>query len=236
MEANAIHDLTAAYALDALDPEDAREYEAHLARCERCRDELASLSDAAGALAYATETPLPPPELRARILQQARRERPNVVPLRPRWLVPVAAAAAVAACAAIALGIWAASLSGKLDRRTKALDAQQRIAAVLSDPNGRRSAFANERGTLVVSPSGEAVLVMNRLAAARPGRTYEAWVATGGSPEPAGTFDGGGDVSVVLLARRVPQDAAVLLTVEQDGGADAPTSHPFLSVQNTAQS
>ena len=33
MEANALHDLTAAYALDALDPEDARAYEAHLARC-----------------------------------------------------------------------------------------------------------------------------------------------------------------------------------------------------------
>ena len=46
MEADTLHDLTAAYALDALDPEDAREYEAHLARCERCRGELASLSEA----------------------------------------------------------------------------------------------------------------------------------------------------------------------------------------------
>jgi anti-sigma-K factor RskA len=236
MEANALHDLTAAYALDALDPEDAREYETHLARCERCRDELASLSEAAGALAYATEAPPPPPELRARILQQARRERSNVVPLRPRWVVPVAAAAAVAAVAAVVLGIWAASLSSKLDGRTEALNDQQRITAVLSDPGSRRNAFADDRGTLVVSPSGDAVLVMNRLAPARPGRTYEAWIARGGSPEPAGTFDGGGDVSVVLLARRVPQDAAVLLTVERDGGADAPTSQPFLTVKNTAQS
>jgi len=84
MEANALHDLTAAYALDALDPEDARGYEAHLARCERCREELASLSETANALAYATEAPAPPPELRARILQEVRDERPNVAPLRPR--------------------------------------------------------------------------------------------------------------------------------------------------------
>ena len=84
MEANALHDLTAAYALDALDPEDVRSYEAHLARCERCRDELASLAEAVDALAYATDAPVPPPELRARILQRARDERPNVVPLRPR--------------------------------------------------------------------------------------------------------------------------------------------------------
>jgi anti-sigma-K factor RskA len=236
MEANALHDLTAAYALDALDSEDAREYEAHLARCERCRDELASLSEAAGALAYATEAPVPPPELRARILQQASRDRENVVPLRPRWLVPVAAAAAVAACVAVGLGLWAASLSNKLDRRTQALGDQQRVTAILSDPNARRNAFRGDRGTLVVAPSGDAVLVLNRLAAARPGKTYEAWIAAGGSPQPAGTFAGGGDVNVVLLPRRVPQDATVLLTVERDGGTESPTTHPFLTVQNSAQS
>ena len=101
MEADAIHDLTAAYALDPLDPEDARRYEAHLARCEHCQSELAELSESAGALAYAADAPPPSPELRTRILDQARAERPNVVPLRPRWLRPVIAATAVAACAAI---------------------------------------------------------------------------------------------------------------------------------------
>ena len=179
---------------------------------------------------------MPPPELRARILQQARGERSNVIPLRRRWVVSVAAVAAVAACAAIGLGIWAASLSGKLDRRTQALNAEQRIAAILSDPNARRNAFQDQRGTLIVSPTGDAVLVMNRLAAARPGRTYEAWVAAGGKPQPAGTFDGGGDVNVVLLPRRVPQNATVMLTVERDGGSKSPTGQPFLSVQNTSQS
>jgi anti-sigma factor RsiW len=234
MEANALHDLTAAYALDALDPEDAREYETHLARCERCRSELAALSEAAGELAYASESPVPPPELRARILQQAQAERTNVVPLRPRWFVPVAAAAAIAACAAIALGIWATSLSSRLDERTRALSAEQRINAVLSNPSSQRNSFANDGGTLVVSPGGDAVLVMNHLAAARPGRTYEAWIArSGGMPVPAGTFDAGGDISVVLLARPVPQKATVLLTLERDGGTDAPTSAPLMSVENT---
>jgi anti-sigma-K factor RskA len=229
MEANALHELTAAYALDALDADEANAYEAHLAHCERCRSELASLSQAAGALAYAAETPPPPAELRARILQQARRERSNVVPLRPKWALPVAGVAAVAACAAIALGIWASSLSDKLDK-------QERIAAILGDPDARRASFEDRRGTLVVSPNGDAVLVMNRLEAARPGRTYEAWVASAGSPEAAGTFDGGGKMSVVLLERPVPEGAAVLLTVEKDGGTDAPTTDPFLTVQNTAQS
>jgi len=233
MEANALHDLTAAYALDALEPEDAREYEAHLARCDRCRDELASLSEAAGALAYATEAPVPPPELRARILQQARRERPNVVPLRPRWVAPVAAAAAVAACAAIALGIWAASLSSKLDRRDSALAREQRVAAILAQPDARTIAFAH--GTLVVGPSGDAALVIDKLRPAAAGRTYEAWISAAGAPKPAGLF-GGGEVVTVPLERPVHRGASVLVTEERAGGVDAPTQSPFLSVKDSGQS
>jgi anti-sigma-K factor RskA len=231
MEANALHDLTAAYALDALDGEDAREYEVHLAHCERCRAELASLSEAASALAYATEAPAPPPELRARILQQASRERSNVVPLRARWTVPVAAVAAAAACAAIGLGIWAASLSGKLDRNEQALAQQQRVAQLLARPDSRTISFA--QGTLVVTRTGDAALVLRNIDRAGSGFTYEAWVADGGAPEPAGLFDGGEVVSVVL-ERPVRDGASVLVTKEKSGGVPAPTRAPFVTVRNTA--
>jgi anti-sigma-K factor RskA len=236
MEADTLHDLTAAYSLDALDPEDAREYEAHLARCERCREELASLSDAASALAYATEAPTPPPELRARILQQAARERSNVVPLRPNWARPVAAVAAVAACAALGLGIWAASLSSKLDSRTEALSEQERVAAILAEPASRRIPIEGGQGTLVVTPMGQGVLVLNRLRPADSGRTYEAWIARGRTPEPAGTFDGEKSVDLVLLKRPVTEGSAVMVTEERAGGVDAPTGHPFVTVQYPVQS
>lgn len=231
MEANALHDLTAAYALDALDPEDAREYEVHLARCERCRAELASLSEAAGALAYATEAPVPPAELRARILQQASRERSNVVPLTPRWAVPVAAVAAAAACAAIGLGIWAASLSGELDRRENALARQERVAQILARPDSRTISFP--QGTLVVTRTGEAALVLRNLDKAGSGLTYEAWIADQGAPEPAGLFDGG-EVVAVPLERPVRDGASVLVTKEKAGGVQAPTQTPFVTVRNTA--
>ena len=59
----------------------------------------------------------PPPALRGRILDAARAERPNVVPLRARRATPlraVAAVAAVAACVAIGLGIWNVSLHNQL--------------------------------------------------------------------------------------------------------------------------
>src|SRR5258708_4007463 len=113
MADDALHELTAAYALDALDPDEERAYEAHLAGCERCRKELSSFRDVAGSLALAVEPAAPRAALRGRILDAARAERPNVVPLRPRWAYPVAAVAAVAACAAIGLGVWAAQLSSR---------------------------------------------------------------------------------------------------------------------------
>src|SRR4029079_6175388 len=67
MEAG-IHELTAGYALDALDPDERRAYEAHLAGCERCQQELASFWESTEALAVAASGPAPSPALRERIL------------------------------------------------------------------------------------------------------------------------------------------------------------------------
>jgi anti-sigma-K factor RskA len=233
MEADALHDLTAAYALDALDAGDARRYEAHLARCERCQSELAELSESAGALAYAADAPAPSPDLRARILNQARDERPNVVPLRSRWLRPLSAAAAVAACVAIGLGLWALSLSGKLDRREAELASQRRVAQILAQPGSHKISFS--RGTLVVGSDGKGALLLNKLAEPGSGRTYEAWVADGGAPQPAGLFTGGTTVAVPL-DQPVGNGATVMVTEEKAGGTEAPSRAPFLIVRNAPQS
>jgi hypothetical protein len=233
MDAEALHDLTAAYALHALDPEEARAYEEHLALCERCRGELAELSEGAAALAYAADGPAPPAGLRDRILAQARADRPNVVPLRPRWAIPAAASAAVAVAAAVALAIWAVSLSDRLDRREADLRAQQLAAEIIGNPRSHRVDIQGGRGSLVVGPGGQGALVLARLQHASPGRTYEAWVAQGtGKPRRAGTFEGGGEVTTVALDRRVPDDATVMVTEERDGGVDAPSQMPFVVVRN----
>ena len=100
------HALVAAYALDALDSSEEREFEEHLAACEPCRDELASLRETAAALAYDAPGPPPPLALRERILEQARGERPNVTPLplaRRRWTAPAATAAL------LGVGLWLTS-------------------------------------------------------------------------------------------------------------------------------
>jgi anti-sigma-K factor RskA len=92
------HDLTAAYALDALDPDEAEAYERHLSQCEECREQLAELNETAAALAFSTVAPAPPARLRASILDAAAAERTKVT----RGL---AVAAAAAACIAVGLAV-----------------------------------------------------------------------------------------------------------------------------------
>jgi anti-sigma factor RsiW len=217
-----VHDLTAAYALHALDERERAEYEAHLAQCERCREELAQLTEAAAALAWAVEAPAPPPGLRERILGGG-----NVVPLRPRRR-PWAAVAAIAACVAVGLGIWAATLHHSLGQERVHASA----LAIAADPASRQVDLHGPQGMLAVSPRGDAVLVVSKLPPAPAGMTYEAWVIpAGGAPQRAGTFDGGGGMTMVKLERPVPRGAMVAATMEHHGGADAPTSQPVLSAQ-----
>jgi anti-sigma-K factor RskA len=230
------HDLTAAYALDALAADERAAYEAHLAQCERCRKELASLGGTATALAWAVGAPPPPDRLRARILETAAAERTNVVtlPQRRPWLLrATAAAAAVAACAAIGLGVWAGFLSHSLGKERAARARETQALAILADRSSRRLLLSGGNGVVAVDPSGEGVLLVRRLPAAPSGKTYEAWVIPpGGAPKPAGLFAGGGRTTVVRLEQAVPRGAIVAATVERAGGVSAPTQKPFLSARS----
>lgn len=216
-----LHELSALYALDVLDAPERARFEAHLAGCARCSDELESLRSAATSLAFLEDGAPPPPELRERILSAARDEGQNVVLLRPRrsWAVSAAAAVAVAAsAAAVGFGIWAATLHHSL--------ATERAATrVLRDPLARHIPLQGARGELVVAPSGEAVLNVG-LPKPPHGNTYEAWVA---DPEvrPAGTFDGG----TTALKVHVRRGAQVMVTLEPSGGTSAPSRKPLLSTR-----
>ena len=212
-----VHALVAPYALDALDEGEEQTFEEHLALCEQCREELAGLREAAASLAYGAPRATPPPELRERILVQARTERPNVVPLRrPRsWTAPLAAAAGIAACAAVVLGIWAASLANEQDPLEK----------VLSKPGARLVSMGNAGG-VAVAPDGSAVLAL-ALPRAPAGKTYEAWVIRGNKASPAGLFAGHAGTSIVGIRRPVGRGTVVAVTLERAGGVSKPTQKPL---------
>jgi anti-sigma-K factor RskA len=230
MEPLTMHDFTAAYALGALDPAEMREYEDHLATCDQCREQLAQLGGASAALAFAVSSPAPPPALRSRILESARAERPNVVPLRRRWTVAATAVAAVAAVAAIGLGIWAGSLSSSLDRERSARQALDRL---LSSPTAAIVRVSGQTsGRLLVAPNGSATLIVSQLVRAPRGRIYEAWVIKDNKPVRAGTFPGGGSTVIIPLDRNVPRGAVVAVTLERKPGASSPHGQILLHSEN----
>ena len=216
-----LHELTAGYALDALDADERARYEEHLSSCEACREELEGFWSVSGSLAVAAGGPAPPARLRERILEEARNERPNVVPLRRRRWVPrlVPAVAAVAAVAALALGLWSVSLSNDLD-------ASEELVAILTDPNARTVQTANGEAELVVAPTGKAALVVRKLAPAPAGKDYEIWVFENGTPKPAGVFEKPG---AAIVDHPVDPGQTVAVTLERDGGVDAPTGSPLFT-------
>jgi anti-sigma-K factor RskA len=196
------HDLTAAYALDALDPDEAEAYEWHLSQCEECREQLAELNETAAALAFGATAPAPPAQLRSSILEAAAEERTNVVPLlRRRWVARgLAVAAAAAACIVVGLAV---SLS------------QSSHTKVFS---------------VSVGPDRTATIHVSGLPAAPSGKTYEAWIIPAqGSPKPAGLFPSGANTTVRLHGT-VPPNATVAVTLERAGGAkNGPTMAPLVS-------
>ena len=215
------HSLVAPYALHALDDEEARAFEEHLAACERCREELAGLREAAAGMAYGAAGPTPPPELRERILTQARSERPSVASLparRRNWTAPLAAAAAIAAAVAIAVGAWAATRPG-----------ENAFAHVLSQP-GARVVSMGGHGALAVAPDGQAAIALN-VPPAPQGKTYEAWVIRNGDAQRAGQFGGKDGTTVLKIERAAPAGSVVAVTLERAGGVDRPTRQPLAATE-----
>jgi anti-sigma factor RsiW len=191
-----LHEQVAAYALDALDDDERRAYEEHLAGCEQCRAELAGLADTTGALGFAAGAADPPEALRGRILDAARDQGPsNVVAIgkgRRRRFAVIGGVAAAVAAAALAIGLYAA-LSG-----------------------GASTQLA------VSANGGVARATVSGFDQAPAGKTYELWVIEGKTPRPAGLFTGG-DEQVITLTRPAPGGSTVAVTLERAGGATTPT-------------
>ena len=211
MEHDTYNELTAAYALDALDDEDRQAFDEHLDTCERCRDDVLALAQAAAALAYAPEGPVPPEALRGRIVDAVRSEPgAKVIPFprfrRPVWIASVAAAA----CLALGLGLWAT------------------VGTSNSPARAQTVALAGRVGTLTVNGSGEARMDVRDLGALPAGSFYQVWVIpTGAKPIPDVRFRRSGRVAVPL-ARKVSGGDTVAVTVEHSL-VSAPTSKPIIT-------
>ena len=187
-----IHELTAGYALDALDPDERRAYEEHLEGCERCREELELvLADhgvaRGGRLGAGAER-----ESCAGASSRARApSRRTSIPLdraRPARVPALAAVAAVAAVVRVAVGIWAIEALGRPRRRAARAGARARGGGAPRRPARARRRARGGRGTprrLARRAGGAGA---GRARSAPEGKTYMAWIIDGETPVPAGAF------------------------------------------------
>lgn len=225
-----LHELSGAYAVDALDGRERERYEAHLARCAPCRAEVDDLQAAVARIGAVAEE-APPPSLRADLLgliDTTRQERPGPAAVESRRWRPTGdgrhrwAAAAAAALVVVAVGTGvtlARSASDPVDGPTEVVLAARDAAMVpLTGPEGVTANFH-----YAVS-EGRGVLSAQGLEPLDDGRVYELWILREDALEPAGLFQPDADGrATAVVAGRFDDAAGVAVSVEPEGGMPAPT-------------
>jgi anti-sigma-K factor RskA len=220
-------DAAGAYVLGAMPSRERDEFEAHLATCAVCQEEVDDLRPAAEALPMASPPMQPPTALKDRIMAEVEREgellgaagagadRPERTERRRRgrgWLsgwrlAPVAAALLIA-------GVLA--------------------GALLTGSASRTIDFEGQSAQLEVEDD-HATLVAENLPAPPEGRVYEVWVMPKGSDTPQPTdvlFTPRGDGSAVAaIPGSVDDIQQVLVTDEPRQGSDEPTGDLLMSAE-----
>ena len=226
-------DDLAAYALGILDPEELRALSAHLSTCASCRAGAAALAETAWRVSE-TASRAAPGQLRAAIVDRARRERANAAPARRSlWSglfrpVPLVVPLALAGILVVAL-VGYGSAHRDADRYALALAAVAGAKVVPLAATG--AGLSGMRGSLVVPANGATPYLILELPPAPAGKTWEAWVIHGDVPVRAGTTDDRG-LSTLELGAPLGSGDTVAITAEPLGGVDTPTGPPVLAAKS----
>jgi anti-sigma-K factor RskA len=144
---------------------------------------------------------------------------------RPLLTALASAAAAVVMVGAVGWG-WTAHRTSQ-----QVLAQQQLTAQLLGAPDAVKASapMGDGVGTVVVSKErGQAIILMDHVPEAPPGKVYEAWTISG-KPVAAGTFTAAYASLVHLPAAALTADK-IAVTVEPKGGVAAPTGAAVFSV------
>ncbi len=223
-----IHKLSGAYALDAVDDIERASFERHLAECDDCRTEVASLWETAALLAESAAVS-PPPSLRDSVLSgisQIRPLPPIVAPAKRAAWFPLLVAAALVAILGVGAAVWqpwAPSQTGSLTAAEQVLQAPdaQSVVVDLGDAG---------RATVVRSKSvGKAVLTTENMTPPPSGKVYELWLESEeGIILPAGLMEDKPSQTIVFEGDAARATGAGI-TVEPAGGSPEPTTLPIAS-------
>lgn len=237
MSGTDIHQLAAAYALDAVDDRERAEFEAHYPTCAVCRPEVAgfreTLSQVAAAVAVA-----PPASLKAEVMAEISATR-QLSPLLPDSVIDLAShrrrrqqmlrnLSVAAALIVIAAGAFV------VGRRSSGSDSYAaEAAAVFARPDTLNTTLTGTgTGSFKVawSPSAsKAVVIGGGLADPGPGKAYELWLVDDTGSHAVRLLDKalGQEVHRVVKVDGQPKEWAI--TVEPQDGVDTPSSDPVFS-------
>ena len=157
---DAVRELLALAALDALSPDERRALDAHLTTCDECRRELASLRDGVASIAQSLPARAMPPEreaaMRARLMERAIEDRRNVTPIRAPSSSPSSTSHVAArpsgtrwlAAAALVIATGAVAVSYGLGKRQALAQVQSHIAALRDSANTMQHLLAEQKSVL----------------------------------------------------------------------------------------
>jgi anti-sigma factor RsiW len=226
-------DTAGAYVLGAMSAPEREAFEAHLAGCAICREEVDELQPAAEALPMASPLMVPPPALKDRIMAEVEREaallgaagagadRPERVRRERRglgWLSGwrLAPAAATVLAAGVLAGFAVAGLG----------DGAQTYQATV-DPAQLQGASAELR-----VDDGDAVLVAEGLPEPQGDDVYQVWIQRPGvdAPEPSVLFLPRDGSAAAAVPDAVGDAEAVLVTREPRTGSETPSENPVVTI------
>ena len=214
------------YAAGAMAESERLEYARHLEEdgCAVCRSEVNELQSAMSMLAFSVSPATPSPDVRRRLMEQARMQSSVVPePRRPafKWVQWITAAVAIASLVVTIMVV----------RNNNAL---RREIAILTSPSNRVIDLAGQ-GTnkqasarIVVNPQEKRwVIYVRDLPPASADKTYQLWfVPKSGNPISAVVFNtqANGVIEIeVPLPADLPELQAAAVTTEPAGGVPQPT-------------
>jgi anti-sigma-K factor RskA len=216
-----------AYLLGALTPREAADFERHLEGCERCQQELRWLEPAVDTLPETVERTEPPPQLRAALMAEVRRDlredapvqtrppaRPAAAPWR-RWLLRPAVGFAVVAL--LVAGVVGYEV-GKDD----------------GGGNGNRVAFERKIGPMTVTMIEEGdggKLELAGVPQPPEDKVFEAWVERDGEVEAVPALivpDRHGRAETTIADMSGVK--TLMITVEPRGGSETPTGETIMEL------
>ncbi len=225
-------------ALGSLDGPDRDRLEAHVATCATCARRLEEYRATAGALPFAIEPLVAPPEAWAVIRATARSRgasAPERAIRRGGWLR--LAARPLLALSIASLVVWNVVLQREVARYSSGpqVEALARRPGRLVILAGTGAPGASAR-LLAAADGGHGHLAVAGLKPLPSGRTYQVWfVRPGASPITGGTFtvDGRGRAwASVDTPIPLEQVRAISVTEEPAAGSEAPTGTPLLYVES----